>query len=163
MVAQGDSYLDPRQVFLYRNKSRNLCLRIEGRGEWEKIAVRRAFPYSEPESYIVFQSDDEELGVLRDPSELDAESYALLDITLRKRYHIPVILRIVSVEETHNATKWQVETDMGPRSFEVHSRRSFRSMREGELVIIDVDANRFRVPDRHALDRASRDLLEMHV
>jgi hypothetical protein len=55
-----------------------------------------------------------------------------------------------------------VETDSGPRSFEVQSRRNFRQLPDGGLMIIDVDSNRYRIPDRSALDEGSRDQLSMH-
>ena len=71
--------------------------------------------------------------------------------------------RILAVEEVHNATRWHVETDNGPRSFEVQSRRNFRRVDDGGLIIIDVDTNRFRIPDRRALDAGSRDLLDLHI
>ena len=163
MTNQESQCIDPRALSVFRNESQNLCARIRARGEWEKVAVRRAFPYSDADHYIALYVEEEEIGIIRDLAELDADSRALLEETLRKRYHIPVIERILSVEDTHNATRWRVVTDRGERSFEVHSRRSFRRLPGGALVIIDVDANRFRISDRKALDKQSRDLLELHI
>ena len=81
---------------------------------------------------------------------------------MAKRCHIPEIQRIVSIEEVHNATRWTVETDCGRRDFEVQDRHNFRRVREGGLVIVDVEANRFRIPDLSALDEESHDLLDRY-
>jgi len=158
----SEEHIDPSLLSVFRNESGNLCARIEGRGEWEKVSVRRAFPYTDPDRYVALYSNEEEIGIIASLDALDADSRAVLDDALRKRYHIPVILRIIAIDEVQNATQWHVETDCGPRSFEVQSRRNFRQLPDGGLVIIDVDSNRYRIPDRSALDPPSREQLGRH-
>jgi len=157
----GTRYLDPQRLSVFVNESGNLCARLDGEGEWSKVTVRRAFPYSDPDHYIALYADEEEIGIVRDLAGVDADSRAVLAEELRKRYHVPVIQRILAIEEEQNVTRWRVETDSGPRTFEVHSRRSFRRLPGGGLVIVDVDTNRFRIPDRNALDARSRRLLDL--
>lgn len=157
-----DQYIPPQALSIFRNESGNLCACIEGRGRWEKVTVRRAFPYSRPERYVQLADDEEEIGIIRDIRELDASSRAALEDNLGKRYFVPVIERIIKIEEIRRFTRWHVQTDMGMRQFEVLDRHSFRPLPDGGLIIVDVDANRFRIPSRHALDRRSRDMLDMH-
>jgi len=157
-----EKQIPPSLLTVFQNESANLCARIEGRGEWEKVSARRAFPYTDPDHYVALYSGDEEIGVIRSLDELDADSRTVLADALRKRYHIPVILRIIRIDEVQNATRLYVETDSGPRSFEVQSRSNFRRLPDGGLMIIDVDSNRYRIPDRTALDKGSREQLDMH-
>ena len=157
-----EEHIPPSLLTVFQNESGNLCARIEGRGEWEKVSARRAFPYTDPDRYVALYSGNEEIGVIQSLEGLDADSRAVLQVALRKRYHIPVILRIIGIDEVQNATRWHVETDSGPRSFEVQSHRNFRRLPDGGLMIIDVDSNRYRIPDRAALDKGSREQLDMH-
>jgi hypothetical protein len=158
-----EQYIDPAQLTVYRNDSRNLCVHIHGRGEWDRVTVRRALPYTDPDRYIAFYSGDEEIGIVRTIDALDFRSRNVLSDALRKRYHVPEIRRILAIDEVQNATRWHVDTDRGMRSFEVQSRRSFRRLPDGGLVIIDVDSNRYRISDRRALDHQSLELLDAQV
>ena len=126
------------------------------------MAVRLAFPYSDPDHYVVLYHEEEEIGIIQDPGELDDESRRVLEQMVEKRYHIPAVQRIEDIEEIHNATRWIVETDRGERSFEVRDRHNFRRIGTGEIIVVDVDANRFRIPPRSALDEESQKLLDLY-
>lgn len=162
MNTGDDHCIAPEGLRAFRNESNNLCVRIRGRGEWEKVVVRVAFPYSDPAHYVVLFHDEQEIGVVSDLTDLDPHSGRLLKEMVAKRYHVPEVKRILAIEEAHNATRWDVETDMGQRSFEVQDRDNFRRVRGGGVVIIDVDTNRFRIPDVTALDKHSRKLMDMY-
>jgi hypothetical protein len=73
---------------------------------------RRARPLSEPDKYILLYSEnEEELGVLRDLSELDEESRQVLGDALKKAYVIERIVRVLDVEKEAltGQTRWRVE------------------------------------------------------
>ena len=160
---QDVDFIPPEDLEVFSNESKNLCVRVEGRGTWEKVAVKLAFPYSGPEHFVVLSQEEEEIGMVRDLRQVDEQSRALLKEMLAKRYHMPEIQRILSIEEIHNATRWTVETDKGRRSFEVRNSDNFRRLRGGGIVIIDVEANRFRISDRSALDKDSERLLDSYL
>jgi len=160
---QDVHYIEPEKLTVFRNESKNLCVRVDGRGEWEKVVVKLAFPYSDPEHFVVLSQEEEEIGIVRDLQEVDEQSRSLLKEMLSKRYHIPEIQRVLSIEEVHNATRWTVETDRGRRTFEVRNSNNFRWLKDGTVVIIDVDANRFRISARSALDRDSQRLLDAYL
>ena len=161
-MKRNPHHIPAEKLEIYRDEHNNLCARIEGRGNWQKISVKRAFPYSEPENFIVLYSDEEEIGVIPNMNALDKRSHHVLEQALTERYHIPVIEEIIEIEEIHNATRWSVQTDRGVRDFEIQDRNNFRRIRGGGIIIVDVDANRFRIPDRNTLDPQSRKLLEMY-
>ena len=162
-----DDNQDPRDlradnVTIRRNEVSNICLRIDGREEWEKVAVKVAFPYTLPGRYVVFTKDGEEVGTLANPGELDRGSRELLGEILEERYLMPAVQRIVSIEDVHNGMCWKVETDRGPRAFEIRDLDSVREI-GGQIVIVDADGNRFRISDRDMLDPDSQALLDTYV
>jgi hypothetical protein len=155
-------YIPSAKLRVFLNESGNLCASIEGRAEWERVSVRRAFPYSDPRRYVALYDGDDEIGVIEDMDAVEPASRAVLEENLDRRYFIPVIERIIEIEEIRKFTRWHVQTDVGIRQFEVLNRRSFRRLPGGGMIIVDVDANRFRIPDRNALDERSRGLLDLH-
>lgn len=159
---KDECYITPRDLRVFRDNSQNLCVEIEGRRAWKKVAVKLAFPYSDPGEFVQLTQNDEPIGMVRNLSELDATSRALLEQALRKRYYVPEIKRLVSVHEAHNATTWIVETDKGRRDLLVRDRHNFRRIKGGDLIIVDVDGNRFRIPHHRTFDKESQKLLDLY-
>ncbi len=155
-------YIPPAKLRIFRDESQNLCAEIKDRGTWQKVAARLAFPYSDAERFILLSLNDEEIGMVRELSELDPVSRNLLADVLKRRYHTPEIQRILSVYEAQNAMIWQVETDRGQRELLVRDRHNFRRLKNGDFIIIDVDGNRFRVSGSRRFDGESQKLLDLH-
>jgi len=155
--------IDPQQLRVFRDENQNLCAELVGRGRWTKVTVRLGFPYSDPDHYIFLMHNEEEIGMLRDLSGLDAESQQLIRAALDKRYYIPRITRVLSVHETSSATLWVVETDRGQREFITRDRHNFRRIKGSDLIIVDVDGNRFRVPRDARFDVQSQRLLDLYT
>jgi hypothetical protein len=158
----ADGYIAPGDLTVRRDESNNLRARIDGRGEWSKVALRAAFPYSEPARFVALLHEGEELGVVRDPAELDEASRKVLTEELAKRYNVRDVVRILDITESHNATAWTVETDAGLRQMLVRDRHNFRRIKGGDLIVIDVDGNRFRIARSRPLDAASQRLLDTY-
>ena len=156
-------YIAPEDLTVFHDESNNLNVRVKGRGEWAKVVVRLACPYSDPEHFVGLLHDGEQIGMIRDLSDLTEDSRALLKQALTKRYHIPEVARILSVRETSNAAVWTVATDKGRREFMVRGRHNFRRIKGRDLIIVDVDGNRFRVRRGVPLDRESQKLLDLHA
>ncbi len=157
------TFIQGPKIDLFRDEHNNLCARIAGEGEWENVTAKRAFPYSDPRHYVVLEHEGDEIGIVEDVEALDEGSRDVLRDALRKRYHIPDIRRILAVEDAHNAVRWKVDTSAGPRDLLVRGRHNFRKLRSGDLVIIDVDGNRFRIPSGQDLDKQSQRLLDEHA
>ena len=152
----------PEDLKVFKDDSNNLSATIEGRGTWTKIAVRLAFPYSDPDHFASLVFNEEHVGMVRDLTELDEGSRLLLQEALLKRYHIPQVRQVLSVRELHNATHWQVVTDRGTRDFMVRDRHNFRRIKGGDLIIVDVDGNRFQVLRNGDFDQESLRLLDTY-
>ncbi len=157
-----DSTIAPDDLRVFRDGSNNLNCEIEGRGTWRKIAVRRAFPYSDPGHFISLVLGDEHIGIIGDLEDLDAESRGHLKDALAKRYHIPEVTRILSVREVQSTAVWTVETDRGAREFVVRDRHNFRRIKGGDRIIINVDGNRFLISRGRRMDADSHKPPAMH-
>jgi hypothetical protein len=73
---------------------------------------RRALPLSHPDEYILLLDElGEELGIVRNVSELDDESQRVLRDVLSRTYVIERIVRVIEVdrEPLSGQTRWRVE------------------------------------------------------
>jgi hypothetical protein len=157
------NFLDPRVSGFYRDAAAGLSLRV-GHEEWTGVRVSLAFPLTMRSRYIVVKDrDDNELGILRDLAELGEESQRVVREELAKAYFIPQITRIASIEEQFGITTWKVETDRGPRVFEVRERRDVRFIGPDHMIIKDVDGNRSEIANYRRLDQASITRLESQI
>jgi len=163
-IEQEMKVLDPKKVRLEVDRFQDLRLTYADDPEHKKISVLRAFPISAPDRLVVFRDEEgKEIGVVEDPQELDPGSRTVLMEELGKSYLMPKVVRINRIDESFGVPKWDVETDCGPRIFELRSRRDARMMGRGRVMIQDIDGNRYEIPDYRTLDPQSRTLVEMEV
>lgn len=73
MTVATANWLKPEEVDVCRNDHNDLCLRV-GNSECEKVVTNLTFPYSAPDSYLVFSKDEEEIGILPDLGEVDEDA-----------------------------------------------------------------------------------------
>lgn len=156
---------DPRNVRVRQDEFGDMRLEVQTRdGEWafyERVHPARPFPLTAPNEFISFFDEHENfLGLVRDLRRLDRDAQKLIEEVMDRRYFMPRIRRIVSLEIRGGVTSWVVETDRGERTFDVRDRDDLRPLPPYRLVIGDVDGNRYEIPDYTALDEDSRYLLE---
>jgi hypothetical protein len=128
----------------------------------EAVTPVRAHPLSAPEEGISLLGTDghERLWIPR-LSELPAAERELVEGELQAREFHPVLQRLVAVSTFSTPSQWTVETDRGLLQFFLKSEEDIRRIgSEGRLVISSSHGLQLQVPDRWALDRASRRLLE---
>lgn len=155
-------YIDPTGLQIFRDDSNNICAEVDGRGKWEKVAFKLAFPYSDPDRFVSILHEGEQIGMLRDVGELSEDSERVLREALARRYHVPEVVSILDVREGKSAAVWTVETERGTRKLMVRDRHNFRRVKGGDTIIIDVDGNRFRLRGDRRLDPESQKLLDMY-
>ena len=135
----------------------------------ERIFLARAFPFDMKSEYIsVLDRDRKEIGMIRSLGDFSGDQRALLERELEVKYYTPVIKRIMSVKERYGFSYWKTECEFGEKDFTL--RDTFRSIIKtpnadgGDRVcIIDVDGNRYEIPDVGHLDAQSLRRIEMYL
>lgn len=154
--------LDPKKIRLLRDRPGTLLLkRDEHDAEPVRVKPCRNFPITDPDHYIsLLDEEDVEMGIVLEPRDLEPKSQRQLRRVLAKMYFLPVITRIHSVTEEFGVLRWEVDTDKGPRTFEVRGRDEVRLVTAGHVLIRDIDGNRYHILNLHDLDPESRHRME---
>lgn len=121
--------------------------------------ILRTLPISDPWRYlIVYDTEGNEIGVLVDIAELDNQSQQIVREELERRYHMPKILRVLSVERLSQTghTRWRVETDEGIKEFIVPGSEHIYTSRYPRIFLVDENGNRYEIPNFERLDPKSR-------
>ena len=155
-----DFLLDPQKVRFSRSERGSLILTLDGE-EYTDIKIRRAFPLEESDRYIgVFAAEDQELGIIEDPQQLDDQSRQALRDELDKIYFQPQVLAFNSLDEEFGVLRGQIETTSGPRQLEIRGYRTNVRMLSGSRAVIeDVDGNRYLIANWRTLPRRTREIL----
>ena len=70
------------------------------------------------------------------------------------------VKEILSARVEYGATYWKVDTNRGAREFVTQSlQENAQWLSPSHLLLIDVDGNRFEIPDVNALDNRSRSFI----
>ncbi|MFW6161238.1 MAG: DUF1854 domain-containing protein [Planctomycetota bacterium] len=155
--------LDPATVRFRREGQR---LRLERDGTWLEVTLVRLFPLTEPDGWVaVLDEEGREVGILLDLGKLRKGSRAAAEEELQRRYLVPEITRLLECKPLrHHMMRWVVETDRGPATFTTRNLRDqIKEPSPRRLSLIDVEGNRYDIPDINALDLDSRRLLQSRI
>lgn len=156
-------FLEPEKVRFFRAGDA-LRVTIEGDRSCLRVVPMRAFPISVRDTYISLRDmAGNELGMIRDPDELDSNSRKLLKEEIHKRYFTPVIRRIKSLQDKFGIVEWEVETDRGARKFMTRSLHDSLNETEAGFIITDLENNRYEIRDRSELDPRSAAILTRKI
>jgi hypothetical protein len=155
----GDlEYLDPSKL-RFAKRGDALILTVQDDRSYLKVRPVRAFPLTELSEYVGLLDaiSGREIGMLRSVRDLDGPTRQLIQAELRKRYFIPKITRIVDAKKEFGTVYWDVETDRGRRKFIMrHIRDSIHEIEPGRYLVIDIDGNRFEIPQLADLNSRSQ-------
>ena len=135
-------------------------------GETEQRAfLCRQFPFDKLWEYIsVLDEEQCEIGIIRDVESFAEDEKKLLCDELKRRYYAPVIQSILSMKDRYGFSYWKVKTEEGEVRFTLHDTfRSIIRVGERRVILLDVDGNRFEIPDVDALDRKSHKKIELYL
>ncbi len=156
--------LDPAAVRLSRNENGFVVLFLNGESKG-RVKLTRAYPYGLPYAYIgVTDIEDNELGIIKSLDELDEPSAATARDELDKRYYCPEITEITSIKEKMGSFYFETKIDGRNKSFAVKDiSRNIRMISESQILIFDVDGNRFSIPHYDKIKKKTRKLLEPYL
>ena len=131
----------------------------------QRAFLCRQFPFELLWEFIsVLDEEQCEIGIIRNLSLFEESSRKLLTDELHRRYYSPVINKIHSMKERYGFSYWKVQTDEGEVSFTLHDTyRSIIRAGGGRIIFLDVDGNRFEIPNVEALDRKSYKKIELYL
>jgi len=99
--------------------------------------------------------------IVEPEKDLTQTSYEAVQIEIAKRYLTATVGSILSAKGEFGSTYWHVESNRGERDFVTQSlQENAQWLSPTHLLLIDVDGNRFEIPDTTLLDPRSRGILE---
>ena len=155
-------WLTPQNATFYL---KNDFLHIKTKTYEGRAFLCRQFPFElEWEFISVMDEHQQEVGIIKAVSLFEGESYEMLCTELRRRYYTPVIDKILSVKERYGFSYWRVHTAEGNVNFTLHDTyRSIIRASGNRVILLDVNGNRFEIPNVEALDRKSYKKIELYL
>ncbi|MDR3687933.1 MAG: DUF1854 domain-containing protein [Fimbriimonas sp.] len=156
-------YFEPNEIRAFRSPGA-LHPRVEVVDEYVILSavIKRAFPLSNPNLYVsILDGAGKEQGVLRTTHGLDAESMAIFNEQLDRRYFTPHISRIDGLRSEAGMWRFDVQTQRGATRFYVRNwRDSAHETTPGRWQIMSVDGARFEILKLEDLDVKSLRLMD---
>jgi ATP-binding cassette, subfamily B, bacterial len=149
-------FLTPDTCKIHLGNLGALHVTIVGESIYGGIYTAFAFPVGTQDGFIsllqVGEKKDIEIGVIRNLSEFPPEAIALVREATRRRYFIHTVSHIYGIYMKWNLLILDVDTDKGRVSFYMRWSQD-RAVDYGKTgkVLIDVDDNRYLIPDVEAL------------
>lgn len=159
------NYLDERQTTFRRTSGKLLAVTIDGVTH-DHVYLHCSFPHTDKRKYISVRKGEkgeyEEIGIIRSIDDFPPEVTALLEEQIRIRYFAPEITQVVHIREEFGYSYWETETTAGYCRFTVRSGgNNLKLVSEHRLLILDVDGNRFIIPDLDQLSAKEYRMVEM--
>ena len=153
--------LNPADIKLFYEPKDRLRLTLGEEKSYLTVKPVWAAPVSRPGAYLaLLDGKGEEIALLPDVNALSPENAAILQAELRQRYLTATVTAITHARQEYGATYWSVETDRGARDFVTQSlQENAQWFSETHLLLLDVDGNRFEIPDVAALDARSQAII----
>lgn len=164
MTSDDEFLLSASQLRFERDAEGDALVVIDGRPR-SLGNVMAAFPLSGRTRMVSLRDQEgQEIGILDDVAGLDETSRQIVTEELERTYFMPRIQDIFDIDEEHQVLTWEVETNRGPRTFQVrHVRQNVRKMGHRRLIIKDVDGNRYEIRDWQGLPPVARRFLEEYI
>lgn len=157
-------YLDASKVSISRNAFAELVVQLPDGSTHTKVEPVRSFPLSETVRFItLLDSEGDEIGIVEDARKLAPQSQDVLIEELEKRYFMPRITKINSLDGQFGVTLWDVETTQGPVEFGMRTRYDIVTLGNGRVLIKDADGNRYEIENYNKLDQKSYALLQTQL
>lgn len=146
---------------LFYTPGDRLRLTVDNDRSYPTVRPVWAAPLSCPNRYLVLlNARGEEIVMIPDPGELPPDSLAAVREELRRRYLTTHIQKVYHARVEYEATYWRAQTNRGEREFiTVNLQENAIWLDAHHLLLLDVDGNRFEIPDMTQLDAQSQQII----
>lgn len=159
-------YLNDENAVFERTGTGFLSLRV-GEEFYPRVVVVRMFPFSDKDEFISIRTAEErsrEIGIVEKMSQVSGETVRMLEEQLTLRYFTPVIEKIIKIKDEYGFAYWNVVTDHGACNFTIRmGGNSVIHLSDVRILIMDIDENRFEIPDINRLTPAERKKLDLFL
>ena len=159
-------YLTDKNAVFKRTGNGFLSLEVEGE-VYPRVQVVRMFPFMHKDELLSIRTCDErskEIGIVEKLSDMNPEVVKMLEEQLTLHYFTPVIKRIHKIKDEFGYAYWDVETDHGPCKFTIQmGGNAVVHLSDVRILIMDIDENRFEIPDIMELSNSERKKLDLFL
>lgn len=150
--------MTPEMLNLFYHPKDRLRLTIGDDRSYHTVKPVWSAPLSRPETYLsLLDGKGQEIATLPDPKVLPPDSLAAAREELRRRYLTATVSTITHAKQEFGATYWSLQTDRGPRECVTQNlQENAVWLSPSHLLLLDVDGNRFELPDIARMDEQSR-------
>jgi hypothetical protein len=133
------------------------------------VCAVQSFPASEPSDFISLSDCDRdgnehELGIIRSLVHWPVEAQKLIRVALDRRSFQRRIESVRSIKSRHGCLEFEVECDHGPVQFSMQwSQSRVQDFGDRGRILLDLEDNRYLIPDVDALPRRQRELLQRFI
>jgi ABC-type multidrug transport system ATPase subunit len=162
-------WLDPSNAEIRRDARGALVVTAKGEAEHAGVFALRIIPVQHAERYISLRNYDaenreQEVGILRSLSDWPTETQGVLRAALARRYFVYIVTGIKRVEQFQNFLAFEIETDHGPKNFITrYAGATAIEFGTGGKMLIDVEDNRYLIPEVAALPLRDRMVFERYI
>ncbi len=153
--------MNPADLKLFYAPKDRLRLTVGEEKSYHTVKPAWAAPLSRPDRYLcLLDGKGNEIVMLTNPGEMPSASWEAAQQELRRRYLTAQVEEILNARVEYGATYWNARTDRGQREFVTQSlQENAQWLSATHLLLIDVDGNRFEIPDVTALDARSQNFI----
>lgn len=159
-------YLNDENAKFERTGTGFLSLRV-GEEFYPRVRVVRMFPFSDKDKFISIRTAEErskEIGIVESMGGVCKETAEMLEEQLTLHYFTPVIKKINKIKDEYGFAYWNVVTDHGECNFTIRmGGNSIVHLSDVRILIMDIDENRFEIPDVTVLTANERKRLDLFL
>lgn len=140
-----------------------------GENDYKRITLRRALPIGHPMEYIsVADKDNKEIGMIHSVYDLSEQQQSIVITELENRYYCPIVHEVKSVKDKLGYVYFELVISKDGHFYEKNCAvkdvsKNIRLLDEDQLIIFDVDGNRYMVNSLFELDKKSQKRLEPYL
>ncbi len=159
-------YLNKDNAVFRRTGTGFLSLKV-GEEFYSRVQVVRMFPFSDKDRFISVRTAEErskEIGIVENLKDVDKETAKMLEEQLTLHYFTPIIEKVLKIKDEYGFAYWNVVTNHGACNFTIRmGGNSVIHLSETRILIMDIDENRFEIPDVNNLTPKERKKLDLFL